>query len=702
MATITPYKRELPFIHRAWKTAVDHLTPYGMGIKLSSANGDNVTNGDHLPRAAKRRRINEDSSELVPVSAADHLLSENPSDYEKALRVEILQITHKDSSSFRSSNLLNGIGSPAKKDIPPIRIRCRLTICRWRLEEVKEARVLYCDSKICNLKVFRDADDVCRRARIYLNSPFHIPAEKLCVEQGGENGFDLVDSYLVQAELESAGDPRWPPRDLVPEEANDIMSSSPQEWVLSTHVIYRFEKHRTSAPVRLRKQVGDETPLDLFMDLDLRWSSCHAMGSTAEVDDSPPELKAPFSNGALEPLTNGHVNGRVDSSANGLSRDDQDVFVEEDEDHEEAATPSRSLRTRGKQNYNLKLLSDKARGKERKERKQRKLADTRSQAGQVTWMLPNVGKVMLKNYSCIRCYAAHSSMSQLKEHVKVHYEFRFDVDLDISHIYISPRDPGAPHLPTSYQFDDAELEDDESDFGDDVSPQKAQRILTQPKPLLPLIPGKPKDTRQIVPRSNQPMYDRLSKALLEPGSIVDPPKIDDTWLAQKHRDIIRDYSDVHQGEKEYISEWDAYVNKECVTSEPHLQEVYLKFVENKALWLSATQSRMTEFSKHLSYLKARNALAESTIADAFAVMRRARSQKRPEQLETTKPPSPRTEYRKSTSGCTVCGQPVRGPSTLICYNLDCERPLYHTECIRQDAKMPVEGRNWCCNDCCSP
>lgn len=165
------------------------------------------------------------------------------------------------------------------------------------------------------------------------------------------------------------------------------------------------------------------------------------------------------------------------------------------------------------------------------------------------------------------------------------------------------------------------------------------------------------------------MYDRLSKALLEPGSLVDPPDIDDTWLVQKHRDIIRDYSDVHQDEKEYISEWDAYVNKECVTSEPHLQDVYLKFVQDKALWLVASQSRMTEFSKHLSYLKARNSLVESTIVKALAIMRQARSQKRPEQPETTKPPSPRTQYRKSASGCAVCGQPIRGPSTLICSNL---------------------------------
>ncbi|KAI0885383.1 uncharacterized protein GGS22DRAFT_163581 [Annulohypoxylon maeteangense] len=697
MATMTPYKRELPFIHRAWKTAVDHLSPYSMGIKLSSTNGDTVVNDDHALRAAKRRRITEDSSESTPKGILGHMLSERDNDFEKALRVDVLQITHKDSPNHRSSNLLNGTGSPVKKEMPAIRVRCKLTIFRWRFP-IKEIRVLYCDSQICNLKVFRDADGACRRARIYLTSPFHVPAEKLCVERDDENGFDLADQYLVQAELESAGDPSWPPVDLLPkDEANDPESSRPQLWVLTSSVVYKFEKHRASAPVKIRKRVGSETALDLSMDMDLRWSACHSAGSVTEVEVSPPEVPTSFTSGALEPLTNGHVNGRSDNTANGPTKD-EDVFIEEDEDHEEAATPSRSLRTREKQNYNLKLLSDKARGKERKERKQRKLTDARVQeAGQTTWVLPRSGKVVLKGYQCIRCFGVHSSMNQLIEHVKVHPEFKYDFDPSSSRIWVFQHGQEIRRRSSSSLLKVASSEDPESELEDYVSPHKIQKSLAQSKSL---PSNTPKDPRQLVPNNKQPMYDRLSKAILEPGTFVDPPDIDDTWLVQKHRDIIRDYSDVHPAEKEFISEWDAYVNKECVTSDPHLQDVYLKFVQLKASWLVASQSRMTEFSKHLAYLKARDALTESTIAKVMAIMRQARDEKRPEQPEITKPPSPRTQYRKSASGCAVCGQPIRGPSTLICSNMDCEKPLYHADCIRKAAKMPVEKHNWCCNSCC--
>jgi hypothetical protein len=171
-----------------------------------------------------------------------------------------------------------------------------------------------------------------------------------------------------------------------------------------------------------------------------------------------------------------------------------------------------------------------------------------------------------------------------------------------------------------------------------------------------------------VPNIKQPLYDRLSKSLLESGSLVDPPPIDDTWLIQKHRDIIRDYTDVHQDEKEYIFEWDAFINRDSVTSEPHLQDAYIRFVREKAAWLASSQNRITEWSKHLSYLKSRNALTEATIAEALSIIRQSRSQARPEQAETPKATSPRSTYRKSAAGCPECGQPVRA-ACLICSNL---------------------------------
>ncbi|GAP88596.1 putative zinc finger domain-containing protein [Rosellinia necatrix] len=702
MAIVSPRKRDqIPLFQRAWESAFDSL-PYGMGIKLSTPNGDTPVNGNHPSRPFKRRRVAEDSPEAARAMPG-RLLSEIPDDVEKALRIEVLSITRVDSSNPRPANLHYGNGSPEKKDIPVIKARCRIFICEWSADI---CRALHCDSQICNFKVFRDSDDVCRTARIYLPMPFQIPQAKLLIERQDDKGFNLDDQYLVRVEIESAGDPKWPPMDLLPKKQADsnLDSSNPRRWILSSQIIYTFEKGRASGDVSIRRKKED-IPLGMAMDMDLRWSTCHVAASSARFRDSvpPSDAQANHINGALAPLTNGHVNGRSDSAPSDCRNADTEKngMMEDEEDHEEATTPSRSLRTREKQNYNLKLLSDKARGKERKEKKRRKLAATlERKSGSVTWAVPLIGEVTLDNYHCIRCYATHSSMQMLQKHMEVHTDIIYNVDSTNAYIRIFPPDDGAlrPSNPTFHSF--TSLEDQESDVEGDVSPQKLSKRLSQQRnrPSQSHI-IKPHDSKRLIPHIKQPLYDRLSKSLLEPGSLVDPPPVEDTWLVQKHRDIIRDYSDVHQDEKEYIFEWDAFVNKDCVTSEPHLQDVYIRFLQEKAPWITTSQNRITEWAKHLSYLKSRDALTDKTIAEAFTIMRRSRSQKRPEQPEVTKAPSPRSAYRKSVAGCPVCGQPVRGPASLICSNLHCSHAMYHIECIRPDAKQPVESRNWRCNKC---
>ncbi|KAI1819189.1 hypothetical protein F4861DRAFT_159934 [Xylaria intraflava] len=714
MAAISPYKRDLPFIHRAWKTAVDHL-PYSMGIKLSTANGDAPANEGYAPRAAKRLRVAEDTPEAAR-AVPGRLLSNIPDDVEKALRIEVLSITRVDNSNPRPNNLHYGNGSPEQKDIPVIKARCRILICEWRQPEL--CRVLYSDSQVCNFKVFRDSDDACRTARVYLPTPFQIPAEKLFIERQDERGFNLADQYLVRVEIESAGDAKWPPVDLLPKrQAHDHLDSSdPRRWVLSSQVIYSFEKGRASGDVKLQKAKKEEIPLDLVMDMDLRWSTRHSAGSSARLGESapPPDSIVDCIKGVLEPLTNGHINGNVKNAPSDPQRAENsgNGIGEDDEEHGEATTPSRSLRAREKQNYNLKLLSDKARGRELKEKKPRKLAtldrrgerkgETKSdrKGESVTWAVPLVGEFTLEGYDCIRCFATHSSIHQLHKHMEAHTDILYTVDPVQAYIRIFAPNEDALRPLNSTSRRISSLEDQDSDDEGDLSPQKLSKRFSQQRNRTSQSQSAgPQDNRRLIPHIKHPLYDRLSKSLLEPGSLVDPPPVDDSWLVQKHRDIIRDYTDVHQDEKEYITEWDTFVNRDYVTSEPHLQDVYIRFVRDKAAWITESQNRVTEWAKHLSYLKSRDALTDKTVTEAFTIMREARLQSRPEQIEATKTSPPRTAYRKSVAGCPVCGQPVRSPASLICSNLDCNNALYHIECIRAQAKQPVESRSWRCNRC---
>ncbi|KAJ2985923.1 hypothetical protein NUW58_g5278 [Xylaria curta] len=630
------------------------------------------------------------------------LLSDTSDDVEKALRIEVLSITRPDTANPRPANLHYGNGSPEKKDIPVIKARCRVLVCEWKPDL---CRVLHCDSQICNFKVFRDSDDVCRTARIYLPTPFQIPSGKLLIERQDEKGFALGDAYLIRVEIESAGDPKWPPMDLLPKrQINEPDCADPRRWILSSQIIYAFEKGRASGDVNIRKKKED-LPLGLLMDMDLRWSTNHVAASSARFADSvpPPDVKANHINGALEPLTNGHVNGRVDSATSDHRRaeNERNGIAEDEEEHEEATTPSRSLRTREKQNYNLKLLSDKARGKEGKEKKRRKLANLERKGSSVTWVVPVIGELTLDSYHCIRCFATHSSMQLLQRHLQDHTDIKCTVEAAQAYIRIHAPDEDVYRSSDPMFQSFSSLDDQESDAEGDLSPQKLSKRLSQQRnKLFQSHPTKPQEKKKLViPDIGQPLYDHLSKSLLEPGSGFDPPPFDDLWLLQKHRDIIRDYSDVHPDEKEYIYEWDAFVNREFVTSAPHLQDVYIRFIQDKSSWLTASQNRMTEWAKHLDYLKLRNALTEKTITEAYAIMRRARSERRPEQPEAIKAPSPRSGYRKSVAGCPVCGQPVRAAASLICSNLDCSNGKYHTDCIRPEAKQPVESRNWRCNKC---
>jgi hypothetical protein len=474
MAAITPYKRELPFIHRAWKTAVDHL-PYGMGIKLSTANGDTPVTGDQQPRPAKRRRVAEESPEAA-LAVPGRLTSKVPDDFEKALRIEVLSITRDDRSGPRPANLHYGNGSPEKKDIPVIKARCMVLVCEWAPDL---CRVIHCDSQICNFKVFRDSDDVCRTARIYLPAPFQVPVRKLLTNRQDGNGFNLGDHYLIRVEIENAGDPKWPPMDLLPKnQGHEHESGNPNRWILSSQIIYKFEKGRATGDVVIRKK-KDDIPLDLAMDMDLRWSTCHTAASTGRFEDSvpPPDARVSHVNGALEPLTNGHVNGRVENGTIDERAVDaeRNGIAEDEEDHEEATTPSRSLRTREKQNYNLKLLSDKARGKERKERKQRKLANMERKGNGVTWDVPLIGEFSLESYHCIRCFATHSSMEQLKAHLKVHADIRYTIDMAQAYVRILGPDDDVLRPPRSAYHSLPSPEDQESDIDGDVTPQRLSK-----------------------------------------------------------------------------------------------------------------------------------------------------------------------------------------------------------------------------------
>lgn len=174
----------------------------------------------------------------------------------------------------------------------------------------------------------------------------------------------------------------------------------------------------------------------------------------------------------------------------------------------------------------------------------------------------------------------------------------------------------------------------------------------------------------LVPRLTQTLYDPVSRLPLKPGTVFEKHKPDDSWLIQWHRDALEDFSDIPPEEREFLVAWDDFMITQRITSEVFLPSSWLEFVQAQADWLVASEPRMTEFGKHLTYLIARSALNDDVIQQAFQTIRAAK-EKRDRLAGGSAPRDPEPKdlsRRKSHAGCQICGLPVSGPRLLICAN----------------------------------
>jgi hypothetical protein len=133
---------------------------------------------------------------------------------------------------------------------------------------------------------------------------------------------------------------------------------------------------------------------------------------------------------------------------------------------------------------------------------------------------------------------------------------------------------------------------------------------------------------------------------------------DNRWLLLKHQESLGDFTDVTPTEKEMCMVWDAFIMGKRITSEAYLPRAWLEFVKEKASWLVASKARMAEFAKHYAYLLGRDVLDDRTAQQGFHGGKEEEPKLSPKG----------TQSRKSTGGCSICGQPVLGARLLLCNN----------------------------------
>ncbi|KAL2171649.1 hypothetical protein VTG60DRAFT_2217 [Thermothelomyces hinnuleus] len=734
MSTINRRNRGLPFLHRNWLKATNHWSKMGNRSSSHSRDaGDKAAeHGDEAERAAKRRRIDNDYDGFP--------LFEQYGTAQRALRIEVLKISHKDSPRVKNG-ILNGIIAPNVRDVVRVKARCKLTICGHK---GGEPVVLHVDSQVCDLRVFKNPAGSSPMARFSSLRPFHIPEEKIFLERDDDAVFGLANSYSVLVELESAGDANWPPADLVPVSDEDTFYNRclpSRQWVLTASIADLFSsRNRKDVRLRVRKQPLADAATNFLLDMDVRWLTpissqqrprAHAKDILASISVfGSSEAEVPLVNGNAKPSTlpNGTNTHRHESQANDegeptLNRQANGTVTDAAEELAEGElTPGRSRRTRQDINYNVKQMWNNAVGKETKKR--RKLGDEHGQLDEhtITYLLPPE-QVQTDKFACLLCGAENDRLSQLRAHYLSHpqYDFCFEFKPKTGYcVTVKPNasNHGSPLRPRVYQLGlpvkpldlDKYVDGDDSWVTSRLGPDNGRELFRDTAPQGGRTKPTAKRTRRkvLVPKTKQPLFDPLSKVQLQPGTPVPQHEIDDSWLLLKHRDNLQDFIDLNAAEKEYLQTWDAFILRQHISSPQYLPRYFLRFVREKASWLVAKRARADEFSKHVATLLARRVLPDAAIFEATQLLNDARSRRAAAGEQNQKDAEDEGEgadglqppkNRVSGGCCTACGEPVPVVAMLVCANKECEKRLYHDTCVEDPEAAAAKGRNWRCKAC---
>ncbi|KAI9807538.1 MAG: hypothetical protein M1825_005478 [Sarcosagium campestre] len=103
------------------------------------------------------------------------------------------------------------------------------------------------------------------------------------------------------------------------------------------------------------------------------------------------------------------------------------------------------------------------------------------------------------------------------------------------------------------------------------------------------LPRRPRKRHPVPTTSRRvTLFRTATKRSLPVGELVSDSDddVDETWLRQKHDDIIDDFSDVSPFEKEFIKRWDAHVFTEKITANRYVAQSLLRFARANAVWLA--------------------------------------------------------------------------------------------------------------------
>jgi hypothetical protein len=155
------------------------------------------------------------------------------------------------------------------------------------------------------------------------------------------------------------------------------------------------------------------------------------------------------------------------------------------------------------------------------------------------------------------------------------------------------------------------------------SPVTSPEVMDIEKPQITKAAPVSKSRTIIVPRIRQRLFDTMTKRLLRPGEELSnsDDEVDENWVMSKHSDIINDFTDVTENEKDYIIHWDTFMMAEKITANKHVEDAILRFVRQNRQWLLERPSRSLELAKHTTILVLRDALTVNGFKECSRLLR---------------------------------------------------------------------------------
>lgn len=689
----------------------------------------------------------------------DSFLPANPIDFNGALQIEVMGIERKYGDDEEMLEYQEAYDGPLD-----IECRCTVMLfyenkTESTVPQFEGFSELYRHSRICTLRTTLTDDGGIKRELLMLR-PFYISAQELFVdrERSGPQGkmqpyCGWADKYQVHVVLKPKSfQKHWPPFDITPSSDSSIVSD-----LVSTG---KALKKDTFLFCKMQKFLNPEYQ-NRATDLQICWGTNRQkvpFGLRIQFKWSLPSLLSDFP--TRTPQTESPHNLHLGNPATAVPTSPLAV---RGEDISAANSPANERAHRKRSNvpttYNLKALSAQAQGKSpRAPRRIRSKSDLADCGISVIYCLGKADasefgtrqQTTVTGLLCPFCTCEKGSLTDLLAHLQEeHTSFRFHLRGTLSkpRIFvelaklITRSDPAFERFRTFQMGKPQTLFNLEKYINGDPSwarfregPQhhqwpehlrdRSHESSSSPYESRHSSPNTSNDTDGMWECENHPtklptrtrkvfyvpkletdkhLYDSITKQVLKAGEEI--PSSDDEkdegWLHQKHRDIILDFSDVTEAEKDYIIKWNPFIMEAQLTSEKYLPEAVLRFAEENTDWFLKRKSRKAEFGKHMETFVMRGVMTQESFSQAVDILRQA------EKIEAEKgdvnmdneEANPISPVKQRGMLDCICGEHTQPPDRIICRGPHCKGRFFHRRCAEESGR-PIFG-TWFCDHCVS-